>query len=138
MSRNDADGRHTVLYDADCEFCRWSLGKILRWDRRGALRPVALQDPEAERLLPGLDAQQRMASWHLVEPGGRVYSGGAAFAPLARLLPGGRPLAAIAAAFPGVTNAVYRWVARNRGRLWRLLRLGRRSPRKGRTGSAGG
>ena len=33
-----------------------------------------------------------MASWHLVVDGD-VYSGGAAAAPLLRLLPGGRPLA---------------------------------------------
>jgi predicted DCC family thiol-disulfide oxidoreductase YuxK len=84
---------------------------------------VALQDPEAESLLAGMGREQRMASWHLVTPEGRVYSGGAAAAPLLRLLPGGRPLAALAAIFPGVTGAVYRLVARNRSRLGRLLRV---------------
>jgi predicted DCC family thiol-disulfide oxidoreductase YuxK len=113
---------YVVLYDADCGFCRWSAAKILAWDRARALRPVALQDPEAERLLPGMAPQRRMASWHLVTPQGRVYSGGAAVAPLLRLLPGGRPLAAVAATFPGVTEVAYRWVSRNRNRIGRMLR----------------
>jgi predicted DCC family thiol-disulfide oxidoreductase YuxK len=109
-----------ILYDADCGFCKWSLSRFLAWDRHGRLRPVALQDPEADMLLPGMSQERKMASWHLVVDG-RVYSGGAAFPPLFRLLPGGRPFAALAAAFPGTTERLYRWVSRNRGRLGRRL-----------------
>ena len=115
----------TILFDSDCGFCRWSLARILAWDRRRALRPVALQDPEADELLAALPAEERTASWHLVAADGRVHSGGAAFPPLLRLLPGGRPLAALAAAFPGATDRGYRWIARNRGRLGRVVRSGR-------------
>jgi predicted DCC family thiol-disulfide oxidoreductase YuxK len=111
----------TILYDRDCGFCRWSMAKILHWDRRDALRPVALQDPEADRLLPALDHETRMASWHLVSPNGRVHSGGAAAAPLLRLLPGGRPLASLAAAMPKTTDRLYRFVARHRDQLGRML-----------------
>jgi predicted DCC family thiol-disulfide oxidoreductase YuxK len=111
--------RAAILFDSDCGFCRRSLERILAWDRRGHLRPVALQDPEADELLAGMDRERRMGSWHLVTADGRVYSAGAAFPPLLRLLPGGRPLAALTAAFPGVTERGYRWVARNRGRLAR-------------------
>jgi predicted DCC family thiol-disulfide oxidoreductase YuxK len=111
-----------ILYDADCGFCRWSLAKILAWDRRGHLRAVALQDPEADALLPGIDSTRRMASWHLVTPDGAIYSAATAFPPLLCLLPGGRPLAAVAGAFPGVTGVAYRWAARNRGGLGRLVR----------------
>jgi predicted DCC family thiol-disulfide oxidoreductase YuxK len=109
-----------LLYDSDCGFCRWSVDKVLAWDRNNQLRPVALQDPEADRLLPGIDANTKMASWHLVTAGGRVFSGGAVAPPLLRLLPGGRPLAAITAAFPGATEGAYRWVSRNRDRFGRL------------------
>ena len=77
-----------LFYDADCGFCRWAIDKLLAWDRAGRLRPAALQGPEADRLLPGLSEETRMASWHLVVDGD-VYSGGAAAAPLLRLLPGG-------------------------------------------------
>ena len=111
-----------ILYDADCGFCRWSLGKILGWDRRGHLRAVALQEPEADALLASMEPERKMASWHLVNADGEVHSAGAAFAPLLRLLPGGRPFAAAAGAFPGVSELVYRCVARNRGRLGRLVR----------------
>jgi predicted DCC family thiol-disulfide oxidoreductase YuxK len=110
-----------ILYDADCGFCRWSLGKVLVWDRRRVLRPVPLQAPEADRLLARMDRERRMASWHLVTADGDVHSGGAAFAPLARLLPGGRPLAALAAAFPGASERAYRSVADRRELFGRLL-----------------
>ena len=108
-------GQAALLYDRSCGFCRRSVERILRWDRHRRLRPVALQDPEAGELLGGLDERARMASWHLVTGDGRVFSAGAAFPPLLRLLPGGRPLAAIAAAFPRLTERGYRWVARTRG-----------------------
>jgi predicted DCC family thiol-disulfide oxidoreductase YuxK len=104
-----------LLFDSSCGFCRRSVSRILRWDRHGRLRPVALQDPEAAGLLEGMDDQRKMASWHLVTEDARVYSAGAAFPPLFRLLPGGRPLAAITAAFPGLTERGYRYVARTRG-----------------------
>jgi predicted DCC family thiol-disulfide oxidoreductase YuxK len=108
-------GQAAILFDARCGFCRQSVERILRWDRRGRLRPVALQDPEADELLGGMAEEQKRASWHLVTPDGRVHSAGAAFPPLLRLLPGGRPLAAVAAAFPALTERGYRYVARTRG-----------------------
>jgi predicted DCC family thiol-disulfide oxidoreductase YuxK len=108
-----------LLYDADCGFCSRAVDAVLAWDREGALRPVALQSPEADRLLSGLSEQTRMASWHLVIDGS-VHSGGAVAAPLLRLLPGGRPPASIAAAFPALTERAYRLVARNRDGLGRL------------------
>ncbi|MGH3117449.1 MAG: thiol-disulfide oxidoreductase DCC family protein [Gaiellales bacterium] len=109
-----------LLYDSDCGFCRWSVDKVLAWDRNNRLRPVALQEPESDQLLPDVDPQTKMASWHLVTADGRVFSGGGVAPPLLRLLPGGRPLAAIAAAFPGATERAYRWVSRNRDRFGRL------------------
>ena len=108
-----------LLYDADCGFCRWAIDKLLAWDRAGRLRPAALQGPEANRLLPGMSEEQKMGSWHLVVDGD-VYSGGAAAAPLLRLLPGGRPLAPVVAAFPGVSDRAYRLIARNRDLFGRL------------------
>ena len=110
-----------LLYDSDCGFCRWSVDKVLAWDRRRTLRAVALQDPEADVLLPGMDEAQRMASWHLIAADGRVFSAGAAAPPLLRLLPGGRAPATLLAAFPPLTNRAYRLVARNRDRLGRLM-----------------
>jgi predicted DCC family thiol-disulfide oxidoreductase YuxK len=108
-----------ILYDADCGFCRWAIDRLLIWDRAGRLRSEALQGPEADRLLPGLSEEAKMASWHLVVDG-NVYSGGAVAAPLFRLLRGGRPLAFALAAFPGLSDRAYLLVARNRDRFGRL------------------
>jgi predicted DCC family thiol-disulfide oxidoreductase YuxK len=122
----------TLLYDRDCGFCRWSLGKVLAWDRRGRIRPVSLQSKEAERLLGGLGEEERMGSWHLVEPDGQVRSAGAGIAPLLRTLPGGSPLAAVARRMPGAMERGYRWVAGRRSRWGKLVTDGakRRADRR--------
>src|SRR3954447_21150300 len=101
-----------LIYDRDCGFCRWCLGKVLAWDRRRAVRPVALGTPKANELLADVPAAERLNSWHLVEESGTVASAGAGFKPLFRLLPGGTPFAAIAARFPGATESGYRFVSR--------------------------
>jgi predicted DCC family thiol-disulfide oxidoreductase YuxK len=112
---------NALLFDSDCGFCKWCLSVILRWDRRNRLRPVAIQSPEGAALLADMSPRDRLASWHLVEPDGAVVSAGAAAAPLARLLPAGRPLAALFDAFPTVTERGYRWVAEHRGAFGRVL-----------------
>jgi predicted DCC family thiol-disulfide oxidoreductase YuxK len=110
-----------VLYDEDCGFCKWSLDKILALDRAKRLRALPIQSEEGERLLAGLDRAERLDSWHLVDPDGKVFSGGAVAEPLARTLPMGRPLAAVFGAFPGPTERAYRYVAAHRDRWARLL-----------------
>ena len=110
-----------VLYDADCGFCSWLLADLLRWDRDARLRPLALQRPEADELLADLPPDKRMDSWHLISPRGSRTSGGAALAPLLRLLPGGRFPASAFARFPGLTERGYRWVADHRSVLSKLV-----------------
>lgn len=125
-------GGAIVLYDADCGFCRWSLSKLLAWDRRRALRPVALQHPEASRLLGGMAEEERMASWHLVTDDGVVRSGGKALAPLLRMLPGGRAAAALADRAPRLVDRGYRFVAEHRSVFGRPVSEGakRRADRR--------
>lgn len=116
-----AAGRWLVLYDGDCGLCIWLLSLLLRGDRDRRLQPVALQDAGAAALLAELTPEQRLASWHLISPGGRRYSAGAALAPLLRLLPGGRLPAAACERAPALTERAYAWVAANRARLSRLV-----------------
>ena len=78
-----------ILFDSRCGFCRRSL-EVPRLGPARAAPARALQDPEADELLGGMGEVREMASWHLVTADGRVYSAGAAFPPLLRLLPGGR------------------------------------------------
>ncbi len=114
---------NVILYDEDCGFCKWTLDKILAWDRPKRLRAVPIQSKEGAQLLAGMDPAVRLQSWHLVRSDGARYSAGAAAAPLARLLPGGRPLAAVLGAFPRLTETSYRFIARHRGFWARLLRI---------------
>jgi predicted DCC family thiol-disulfide oxidoreductase YuxK len=118
--------RHRILYDADCGLCRWSLGWLLRWDRRHELEPVALQDPQTARLLAEMTEERRMASWHLVDSGGEVASAGAAVAPLLRLLPGGALPARIVGQAPKLVERAYRWTADHRAALGGLVTAGAR------------
>jgi len=122
----------TVIYDADCGFCRWCLAILLTV--AGALRPLPLRTEEADRLLGDLTEDERNASWHLIldetgpatpcQPASRRdarLSAGAAVAPALLLLPGGRIPAALIARFPQATERAYRWVAAHRGLLGRFV-----------------
>ena len=111
----------TLIYDEDCGFCRWCLGKVLSWDRRAEVRPVPLGSVEAGRLLAAIPREDQFASWHLVDEEGTVHSAGAGFPPLLRLLPGGGPFAAITGRAPRLTDRGYRFVAGNRSRWGRLV-----------------
>lgn len=113
--------RVAVLYDAECPFCRWAMGMLLVWDRRGRLVPLTLQEPAAESLLGKLTPEQRMETWHLVAATGERYAGGAAFAPLFELLPAGQPFARLSTRFPAVAARVYQAVSRHRSRLAKLI-----------------
>jgi predicted DCC family thiol-disulfide oxidoreductase YuxK len=112
-----------LLYDEDCGFCKWSLDKLLAWDRRRALQPVPIQSDRGRSLLAAIPEERHLDSFHLVGPDGEVRSAGAAAAPLAELLPGGRPLAALFRAAPRATERAYRYVASHRDRWARLLRI---------------
>lgn len=114
--------RLTILYDRDCGFCKWSLDKILAWDRHRRLTPVAIQSDEGQSLLAPIPVARRLDSWHLVMDG-QVLSAGAAAPPVFDALPGGRPLAALLRAFPRATERAYRWVAEHRDLLARMLRI---------------
>lgn len=107
----------TLLYDADCGFCRWGIDKLLRWDKRGHLRAITIQSAEGSELLKDLPLEKRLESWHLIDADGAHYAAGDAAVPLAKLLPYAAPLGWIARAFPGMTNRIYFWVARNRDKL---------------------
>jgi predicted DCC family thiol-disulfide oxidoreductase YuxK len=110
-------GRWTLLYDADCGFCKWVTSGVLAWDRRGRIVPRAIQGTDAEALLADLSPEERLASVHLVAPDGERISAGSVAAPLLRLLPGGALPAAGFARIPGLTNRSYDWVAQHRSQI---------------------
>jgi predicted DCC family thiol-disulfide oxidoreductase YuxK len=110
-----------VLYDRDCGFCRWSVDRLLRLDRRHELEAVSIQGAEGAELLPSMTSDERIESWHLRAPDGRIWSGGRAIPVVLRLLPGGQGPARVAARFPRSVDRLYRFIARNRSTLGRLV-----------------
>ncbi len=113
--------RSAVLYDRDCRFCETIVDAVLSLDRDGRLRPVQIQSDEGQRLLQGLPEAERLASFHLVRPGGEVLSAGPALTELVRLLPAGAALSLPLARAPRVTQRGYAWVAANRVALSRFV-----------------
>ena len=113
--------RWTLLYDADCGFCKWILSGVLTWDRRNRLVPCALQSAQAQTLLSDLSPEERLASWHLISPDGERISAGPALAPLLRLLPAGTIPALGVARLPRLTGGAYDWVANHRSHLSRAV-----------------
>lgn len=89
----------TLIYDSDCGFCPWLLAKLLAWNWRGVLRPVALETEEAIACLPGCrtSARWRHSIWWAPMAGSvqqdRLRSG-------VPLLPGGTTLASLAERAP--------------------------------------
>lgn len=120
MSKRDA----TIYYDNDCGFCRRMTRVALHIDNHQGRRllPKALQHPESEADLFPLSAEQRFASWHLITSDGTVYSGGAAFAALARIWGHTGPLTRAIESNARAVERCYGWVASNRVLFGRLTR----------------
>lgn len=83
-----ADGVVTVFYDGACPLCSAEIGYYRR--RRGAehLSWVDVSACSPEAVAPGLSRQQALKRFHVRDAGGRLVSGGRAFAVLWSALPG--------------------------------------------------
>lgn len=117
--------RAALLYDSNCGVCRTFQETVASMDWKGAFEYVPLSDPRAEALLPGMAREMRENSFHVVLPGGRVYSADEAVPQVVRLLPGGG-VAYWFLKVPGMKRVVaftYDVVRRNRWRLSKLCRL---------------
>lgn len=115
--------RAVLFYDGDCRACRTFTNLVLRADTRRRIRTAPLDSPEADKVLGHLPDRQRFGSFHLAIDD-RVISGGAAVGPLLELLPALRPAGALIQRSPvagRAAHALYHALARNRGRIGRLL-----------------
>lgn len=86
-------------------------------DRECRIRPLALQDPRAAGLLPGMSEEDRFASFHLVDAGGTARSGGAALPDLLGQLPGTRRLGRLMGRAQPLTDLAYELIANNRAAI---------------------
>lgn len=111
-----------VLYDEDCGFCEVVLAMLLTWDRANRVRPVSIQSARGEALLIDMEREDRLQSWHLLDAGGTLYSGGAGIPVVFAALPRGALIASVVSRFPTATSRTYDWVANHRVLLGRGLR----------------
>jgi predicted DCC family thiol-disulfide oxidoreductase YuxK len=113
--------RWTLLYDADCGFCKVIVSAVLACDRHNRVVPRALQSAQAHALLSSLSPEDRLASVHLISPDGERFSAGSVPAPLLRLLPAGTIPALGIARLPRLTSRAYDWVANHRSQISRAV-----------------
>jgi predicted DCC family thiol-disulfide oxidoreductase YuxK len=113
-------GELTLLYDEGCAFCTWVAG-LFRSTKGVLVAPIGSE--RGSGLLAGLTHEERYASVHVVEAGGRLRSGGDALPPLLRRVRGGRPAAWALERLPGVSAWGYALVTRHRDLLARVLRV---------------
>lgn len=114
--------RPVLLYDAGCRVCRFAARCVARLDRERAFDILPLEDPEAAALLAPLPDDERLASWRLVSPAGGIAGYGAGLPQLLSTLRVTRPLGRLVGLVPGAAlDRLYRLVAKNRGRLGKLV-----------------
>ncbi|MGI8973881.1 MAG: thiol-disulfide oxidoreductase DCC family protein [Gaiella sp.] len=106
-----------VLYDENCRFCTALAG----WLERRGLSIAAIGGPCGDLWLRDLPRARRYDSVHAVDALGRRHSAGAAVPVVLRALPGGRVLAFLPDALPGLTDVAYRLLARHRSTSGRML-----------------
>lgn len=109
-----------VIYDGECAFCRDQVARLAGWDRGGRLAFISLHDPRVRQWYPDLSHEALMQQMYIVDRRGRRHGGAAALRYLSRRLPRLwwlAPWLHIPGSLPW-WQAVYRWVARRRYRLW--------------------
>lgn len=109
---------HVVIFDGGCGMCQRWVARLRRWDREGVLAFVPYQDPSVPQRFPWIPGPALAESVQVVAPDGSTWEGAGAAERLARLLPGGRPLALLfrLPLVRRMADAVYRRVAARRHR----------------------
>lgn len=106
-----------LVFDGDCGFCTWTVGKLRRFMKPRA-DIVPWQLTELEPL--GLTAQECLTAIQFVRPDGTHVSGGRAAAATLKVSRQPWPIAGVLIDLPGfaqLTELAYRTVAANRYRL---------------------
>ena len=118
LNEERRDRRWVFYYDGDCGLCTTAVRRLSRLDFRRRVRWVAFQAlPEPPQ---GLSWEDLDRAAYLDTGKGGLQEGFQAFRALTLALPPLLPLAPLLW-LPGMGplgTAVYRWVARNRCRLW--------------------
>ena len=106
-----------LLYDSDCSLCVRFQEWIQKRDTQGVVEPVPFKDPRISQIVPQMNRDQLLNSFHLVLPDGSVLSGHRAIPELLMLLPGLRTAGWILRYTPfgqKLSERVYLWIAAHR------------------------
>ena len=105
-----------MLYDGVCNLCNSSVRFVLKRDKAGEFRFVALQSARAAQLLAPFDVAVKMDTIYLIMDG-KLYDRSSAALRIMRRLAFPWPLMAVFLAVPKpLRDAVYNWIGRNRYR----------------------
>jgi predicted DCC family thiol-disulfide oxidoreductase YuxK len=121
-----APGRHVIVYDGGCPFCRLSAHLIAR-SAREPVEMLTFEEAPPRGMLGELDEREVVASAHYVTPEGVEYHGGESMTRSLRLVPGGRLVGVLdRGPMRRVRDALYAAVSRLRpvlspivARFWR-------------------
>jgi predicted DCC family thiol-disulfide oxidoreductase YuxK len=114
-----ASGSDIVLFDAECVLCSYNAQLILTYDRTRRFRLASMQGEVGSRLYIAHDMDPRAPeSLLVVTEGGTLRDSDAVLHIYRHLAPPWRWLAALRIVPRTVRDPVYRWIARNRYRLF--------------------
>ncbi len=116
---NAEESRVTVFYDGACPLCAREIGFYRQREGAEAVTWLDVSAVEDIEVAPGLSKDQALARFHVLDPQGKLLTGGAAFAQLWRALPGFRLLGRIGQTAPAawVLKHAYNGFLRLRPRL---------------------
>lgn len=121
---NQRAGAPFLIYDGDCGFCWATVRTLRRYWPQAPLHYVTCQEATRTQLVPGLEEARCLQAALLVDRDGTVYAGADLLPRFWQLRRGDqRPLARFWH-LPGLMPLLrmgYRWVARNRIGISRLL-----------------
>ncbi len=109
----------TVFYDGACPLCAREIGFYRAQQGADAVTWLDVSAVEEPEVSPGLSKDHALARFHVLDPDGKLLSGGAAFAQLWRVLPAFRLLGRIGQTAPvaWVLKHAYNGFLRFRPRL---------------------
>lgn len=108
-----------VVFDAQCLFCNGWVQFLLRHDRRGVIRFASIQGAAGKRLLAQAELKVEGLQTLLVVDGRRTWQHTSAILRVLHVLGWPWRLAWAAWLVPApLRDALYRWLARNRYRLF--------------------
>ena len=114
--------RPVIVYDGECRFCLWSVGRIRRFDRNGRFEYLPCQTAGIEERFPILSSSDFNTGLRLIHAGGQVDVGADAVYQIYRQLPPWNLFTGVYR-IPGLKQlfrAGYGLIARNRHRFGRV------------------